>query len=85
MGFGTIENINVEFDHKFPFPRVPFCLSLMRFIFHIIILSVFMTYHVITEVTTKTTALWDVIPCSLAELLRRFGETYFLQLQESSI
>jgi len=44
-----------------------------------------MTYHVITEVTTKTTALWDVIPCSLAELLRRFGETYFLQLQESSI
>jgi len=43
-----------------------------------------MTYQVITEVTTKTTALWDAIPCSLAELLRRFGETYFHHLQESS-
>jgi len=42
-----------------------------------------MTYQVIADVTTKTTALWDVIPCSLVELLRRFGETYFHHIQES--
>jgi hypothetical protein len=85
VGCGNIENIIVEFDYKLPFPKTsPFCLSLICFIYHIRILSIFMTYQVITEVTTETTALWDVIPCNLVELLRRFGEMYFHHLQERS-
>jgi hypothetical protein len=34
-----------------------------------------------TASTTKNTVFWDVTPCSLVEICRRFGGTYFLHLQ----
>jgi hypothetical protein len=41
----------------------------------------FVGSEILTASTTKNTVFWDVTPCSLVEIYRRFGETYFLRLQ----
>jgi hypothetical protein len=43
--------------------------------------STLVGFEVFTTVTLENTVLWDMTPCSLVEVYRRFGGTYFLYLQ----
>jgi hypothetical protein len=38
-------------------------------------------FKVLTAVTTNNTIVWDVTPCNLVEIHRRFKGSYFLRLQ----
>jgi hypothetical protein len=39
-------------------------------------------FEVLTAVTMNSTVFWDVMPCSLLEVHRSFGGTYYFHLQD---
>jgi hypothetical protein len=42
-------------------------------------------FEVLTAVVMKSTIFWDIMPCSLLSVIRRFGGTYRLHLQGQKI
>ena len=44
-------------------------------------LFVYVKFEVLSAVTVNSTVLWNVTPCSIAEVRRCFGVTYYLHLQ----
>jgi hypothetical protein len=46
---------------------------------------IIMGYEVLTPVVMKRTIFWDITPCSLLKVSRRFGGPYRLHLQGRKI
>jgi hypothetical protein len=46
---------------------------------------IYLGFEVLTPVVTKTTTFWDITPCSMMEVNRRFGGTYRLHIQDQGI
>jgi hypothetical protein len=60
------------------FVRLFVCLFVYLFVYLFIYLFIYMKFQVLTEASMKITVFWDIAPCNLVIVDRRFRGAYCL-------